>query len=100
MAEPEESHKEGVQDKKNTVENILDHRESIYNDMISELNKEIREQKSTLDSAARSPDKEKEARVRERLKELYREHCEELRSYWRDRESWMEMKMELEEELA
>lgn len=53
-----------------------------------------------LESAANSPDDEREARIRKRLEELYRERREELRAYWSDRESWVEEKMELKEELA
>jgi hypothetical protein len=82
------------------VEDVLSHRKSIYDDVKKELDEEIEKQKSMLDSAANAPDDEREARIRKRLEELYRERWQELRAYWRDRESWVEEKMELEEELA
>lgn len=100
LEELEESHRERVEDRKNTVEAVLSHRKSIYDDVVDELEQEIEKQKSMLESAAGSPDDEREARIRGRLEDLYRERREELRAYWRDQESWVEEKMELDEELA
>jgi len=100
LEELEESHRDRVEDRKDVVEDVLGHRESIYDEVTEELDEEIERQKSLLESAANSPDDEREARIRGRLEELYRERREELRAYWRDRESWVEEKMELEEEVA
>lgn len=98
LREMEESHRTRVKDKKETVEDVLEHRKNVYSDVVSELTEEIKEQKSRLTSAESSP-KDEEV-IRDRLQELYRERREEIRGYWRDRESWVEVEMELEEELA
>jgi len=60
------------------------------------LNEEIRRQKNRLEKAQSSD----EPRIRAILKELYRERREEHRSKWQDKQSWLERKMELEEQKA
>lgn len=84
---------------KKEVEGVLEDRKRIYEEVKEELNEEIRIQGNKLESAAGSPDDEREARIRNRLRELYQERREELRSYWRDCESWVERKLELERKL-
>ena len=67
--------------------------------MKEKLDEQIRIQGNKLESVAGSPDGDREARIRNRLHELYQQRREELRSYWRDCESWIEWKLELEKEL-
>jgi len=86
-------------DEKQEVESVLEDRKRIYNDVKAELDEEIRVQGEMLESAAGSSDNDREARIRNRLRELYQERREEFRSYWRDCESWVEWKLELERQL-
>lgn len=41
LEELEESHRDRVEDRKDVVEDVLNHRDSIYQDVVSELNEEI-----------------------------------------------------------
>lgn len=91
----ERREKQRLQSEKQEVENVLEKRRSIYNSVKEELDEEIRIQVEMLENAASSPDDDREARIRNRLRDLYQERREELRSYWRDCESWIELKMDL-----
>jgi hypothetical protein len=64
--------------------------------LVDELDEEIHLQMDRLESASR----EDEPEIREGLKELYRERRREKRSYWQDREDWLDRKIVLREELA
>lgn len=95
MRQIEEREKQRLEDQLEEVEDILDDRDQIYESVVSELDEEIRRQKNRLERAQSSD----EPRVRAILKELYRERREEYRSKWQDKQSWLERKLELEEEL-
>ena len=96
LKEIEEREKQRLEGLLEEVDDILEDRGQIYESVVSELNEEIRRQKNRLDSAQ----SEDEPRIRAILKELYRERREEHRSNWQDKQSWLERKMELEEEKA
>jgi len=95
----ERREKQRLQSEKREVEGVLEDRKKIYDEVKEELDEEIRIQGDKLESAADSSDDDREARIRNRLRELYQERREELRSYWRDCESWVEWKLELERQL-
>lgn len=92
----EEREKEHLQEQLETVEGILEERDSVHQSLIGELDEEIESQSDLLSSSAKSD----KPRIRDRLKELYRERREERRGNWRDRESLRERKLDLEDELA
>jgi hypothetical protein len=64
--------------------------------LVDKLDEGIHLQMDRLESASR----EDEPEIREGLKELYRERRREKRSYWQDREDWLDRKIVLREELA
>jgi len=99
LEKQERREKQRLEDEKSEVESVLEKRKRIYNSVKEELDEEIRIQGNKLESAADSPDDDREARIRNRLRELYQERREEFRSYWRDCESWVERKLELERQL-
>lgn len=85
-----------MQEQLETVESILEERDSVHQSLIEELNEEIESQSDLLSSSAKS----EKPRIRDRLKELYRERREERRGNWCDRESLRGRKLDLEDELA
>jgi len=87
--------KQRLESRLEEVESILEGRTEIHEHRVSELNEEIRKQRNRLESAQSS----EEGVVRSVLKELYRERRREYLEEWRDRESWLERKLELEDEL-
>lgn len=95
LEELEENEKQRLEDELAEVESVLEDREKVHDSLIEELDQEIRVQKNRLASA---PNRD-QPRIRDRLEELYRERREELRSSWRDCESWLEKKLELERQL-
>ena len=99
LEDQERREKQRLQREKQSVEDVLEDRKSIYKDVIEELDEEIRIQGDKLKSAAGSPDDDREVWICDCLRELYRERREELRSYWRDCESWVERRLELERQL-
>lgn len=90
----EKREEQRLKDEIEDIEEILEDRDDIYDSVVSELDEEIRRQKNRLESAQSSD----EPRIRGILKELYRERREEYRAHWRDRQSWLEKKMDLEEQ--
>jgi len=96
LEELEESHRQRLEDQLDSVKGVLQKRKAVNKELVKELDEEIRRQKKRLDNATR----EDEPEIREGLRELYRERRREKRSYWQDREDWLERKIELKEELA
>jgi signal transduction protein with GAF and PtsI domain len=85
-----------LEDQLSSVEDILQERRKINEELVNQLTEEIKRQKNRLDTAI----KEDRPAIRDKLERLYRELREEKRGYWSDQESWREQKLELEEELA
>lgn len=96
LLEIEEKERQRLKSQLNTVKTRMKSREQICRSVKDELDEEIRRQKNRLGSAQSSD----EAVVRDRLRELYRERREEVRSDWEDRRSLLDKKLELERELA
>lgn len=96
LEELEESHRQRLEDQLSSVEKILKSREKVKEELIDELDEEIKRQRNLLESAI----KEDRPDICDKLESLYRERREEKRGFWSDTESWRELKLELEEELA
>lgn len=96
LLEIEEKERQRLKSQLNTVEKRMKSREEICRSVKDELDEEIRRQKNRLESAQSND----EVRIRDRLRELYRERREEVRSDWQDRRSLLDRKLELERELA
>jgi hypothetical protein len=95
LEELEEKELQRLESELQSVEERISSREEIHRSLKDELDEEIRLQKNRLGNAQRSD----EPRIRDRLRELYRERREEMRSQWRDVDSWVERKLELEKQL-
>jgi len=77
------------------VKKILKGRDSVHEFLKDELEDEIRSQKGRLDNAQ----KDDVSRIRGILEDLYRERRQEVKDNWRDRQSLLERKMDLEKEI-
>lgn len=95
----EEREKERLEDQIEEIEDILESRQEIHKEAKSELIEEIRRQKNRL-SRAESFSSLEERPIRDDLRELYQKRRQEYLAKWRDRESWLERKPDLEDELA
>lgn len=87
--------KERLESELEKVEKILKKRDEVHGSVKEELEEEIRTQKGRLDNAQRDD----VPRIRGILEDLYRERRQELLDNWRDRQSLLEKKMELETEI-
>jgi len=96
LLEVEEKERHRLKNQLSTVKKRMKSREKICQSVKDELDKEIRRQKNRLETAQSSD----EIDIRDRLRELYRERREEVRSDWQDRKSLLDRKLELERELA
>ncbi|WP_313694301.1 hypothetical protein [Halorarum halobium] len=99
MRKIEEREKQRLEDQIEEIEDILENRKKIHKEAKSELNEEIRRQKNRL-SRAESSSSLEERPIRDDLRDLYQERRQESLAKWRDRESWLERKLDLEDELA
>lgn len=77
------------------VKKILKGRDEVHGSLKDELEEEIRTQKGRLDNAQ----KDDVPRIRGILEDLYRERRQEVMDNWRDRQSLLERKMDLEKEI-
>lgn len=87
--------KQRLESQLDEVDDILSNRDGIHEAVKQELDKQIQSQKDRLQKVQQKD----EPRIRSRLEELYRERRDELLSNWRDRQSLLEKKMELQKEI-
>lgn len=90
------SEKDRVQDLIGEIDELLDNRFDVYEQVLNELDSEIMRQKDRLDRAG----PQDESDVRSVLGKLYGERRSVREDVWRDAEGWIEQRLELKRELS